>query len=898
MVFLAFEQGGDAGVVHDGVVSCKIPERLPHADRRGAATIPIGAVRSIPTMLSRTKRIPYLAATAAVMILMPAPAPAQQTVNRTVTQQPSLAPSDGAARFSYSLAVSGDGSTALVGAPPKDAFPGAAYVFARSGTGWIQQQKLAPSDNANSLAFGYSVALSSDGSTAVVGAFGKDSNAGAVYVFRRSGVVWTELYTLTAPDRAAGDNFGRYLALSGDGRTALVGVPNKDSQAGAAYVFKGVGTDFSELHKLIASDKAAFDSFGLSVALSSDGTTALVGSRKNFGAAYVFTLSGTDWAQQQILTAPDGAAAEDNFGHSVALSGDGKYALVGAPGINSLQGAAYVFTRSDNGWAKQQKLTESDPRRFANFGQAVALSSDGSEALVGAPGFPPYNTAEAAYLYARTSENWVEVQDLPLSTDKVNYSLFGNSVALSGDGRALLVGQDTQNSGQVAAYSVNVQLRNQGIQRLLLCNGDGCSVGIPGPVLDSSKWSSSFTAQDGAQSQICAVTAPKWCLGASSSAGPGALSFGPSGTTKDSLLAQTWLRRKVPAPDGGIAIDYVLENAAFPGNYLYHRFSDSPSGPADYPTLKKFDVTHPDPFGIWAFDANPVGDARSVQSWYNETWYQTSPETSEFYIELRVTESHPGTYFQAIGFNGGYLGIQQIPQKGYEKYHCQDSLKLIIFSLWNKEGSDENNPQPADKAIVSLMGPGVTEEGFGGEKSGAKTWKCFDWQPNVTYKFYIRAHLESQINPPYTEKGSVYRAYFQAPGGEWQFIAESKRPAGGILIRDTNSFVEDFMRNGDQEGIAAQDRSPFQSRFGQYMNPWFKGQDGTTWIAFQKTMFTAHESVPFTNISLTSPPVQKGVIFQLGTGGPIKWQGPALNSIFDITSHSRPSDQPTVPPEN
>jgi hypothetical protein len=750
------------------------------------------------------------------------------------------------------------------------------------------------------LGFGYSVALSRDGSTALVGAFGKDSNAGEVYVFKRLDAVWTQMETLTASDSAAGDNFGRFLALSGDGRTALVGAPDKDSHAGAAYVLTGLGTDFLERKKLIASDTAAFDTFGVSVALSSDGTTALVGSRKNFGAAYVFTRSDTDWTEQQILKAPDEKAGS-SFGDSVALSGDGKYALVGAHGMDSFLGAAYVFPRSNKGWGNPQKLPTSALQRYASFGQAVALSSDGSEALVGAPGFPQYSSG-AAYLYARTDESWAEVHDLPLSTDKFKYSQFGSSVALSGDGRALQVGQDTQNSGQVAAYSVNVQmrnlvnaqLRNQGIQRLLLCVEDGCSVGIPGPVLDSSKWSSSFTAQDGAQSKICAVTTPNWCLGASSSS---ALSFGQSGNTKDSLLAQTWMRHPVQAPDGGKASDYVLESAAFPGNYLYHRFSTNPSGPADYLMLKHLDAANPDPFGIWAFDEAPVSDARSVHSWYNETWYQASPETAEFYIELSVTESHPGTYFMAIGFKHGYFGIQQLTPAYLRRYNCQDTDKLILFSLWNKDGSPETNAKPDQKAIIIPRSPGVHEGTFSGEGAGLQAYKCFAWQPNVTYKFYIRAYLESQINPPYTEKGSVYQAYFQAPDGEWQFIAEGKRPAGGILLRDTYSFIEDFMRNGDNEGVAAQDRSPFQSRFARYMNPWFKNQSGD-WIAFQKTMFTAADN-PFTNISLTSPPDQgqKGVVFELGTGGPIQWHGPPLDGVVDLRPHSRPSDKPVVPQE-
>jgi uncharacterized repeat protein (TIGR01451 family) len=226
------------------------------------------------------------------------------------------------------------------------------------------------------------------------------------------------------------------VALSGDGNTALVGSPGNNSSQGAAYVFTRSGTTWSQQPELTASDGAASDLFGNSVALSGDGNTALVGAplHDSFqGAAYVFTRSGTTWSQQQELTASNGAA-DDQFGHSVALSGDGNTALVGAPIHDSYQGAAYVFTRSGTMWSQQQELTASDSFQF---GDSVALSGDGNTALVGSYG---NNSAQgAAYVFepAPTISKTFGAASIPVGgTTSLSFTI-GNlnpGVTLSGVG--------------------------------------------------------------------------------------------------------------------------------------------------------------------------------------------------------------------------------------------------------------------------------------------------------------------------------------------------------------------------------------------------------------------------------------------------------------------------------
>ena len=198
-------------------------------------------------------------------------------------------------------------------------------------------------------------------------------------------MTWVQQQELT--DGADGDNFGISVALSGT--TALVGAPNKfigsNNYQGAAYVFNPVAIPPLEGTELTAGDGARGDQFGWSVALS--GNTALVGangktigSNEHQGAAYVFTYNGSIWVQQQELTASNGAAG-DNFGFSVALSGT--TALIGANGTIDRLGAAYVFTFNGSAWGQQQELTASDGAAGDEFGWSVALS--GTTELVGAP---------------------------------------------------------------------------------------------------------------------------------------------------------------------------------------------------------------------------------------------------------------------------------------------------------------------------------------------------------------------------------------------------------------------------------------------------------------------------------------------------------------------------------
>lgn len=362
-----------------------------------------------------------------------------------------LIAADSAAGDQFSSSVSVSGDIAVVGAFADDddgSASGSAYVFGRDEGGpdnWGLVKKLTASDAAAADNFGTSVSISGD--TIVVGALGDDDNgsaSGSAYVFDRDegGVSnWGEVKKLTAGDGAATDTFGRSVSVSGD--TVVVGA-NQDDDAGAdsgsAYVFGrdqgGVG-NWGQVKKLVASDAAGGDQFGLSVAV--DGDTALIGSPFDddagpiSGSAYFFERDqgGTDnWGELTKVTAVD-AAAFDGFGTSVGLSGNA--AVIGAfrddDGFDRA-GSSYVYRPSVSGttWNHQTKLHASDAGLNDEFGTTVALS--GATVVVGALQIAVGAAPGKAYAYELIAAS------VPVSSPSV-IGLLGGLLALTGAALAL-----------------------------------------------------------------------------------------------------------------------------------------------------------------------------------------------------------------------------------------------------------------------------------------------------------------------------------------------------------------------------------------------------------------------------------------------------------------------------
>jgi hypothetical protein len=295
--------------------------------------------------------------------------------------------------FGGSVALSSDGTTALIGGPHDSHGAGAVWVFTRSGSVWTQQgEKLTP--NEPTEGFGASAALSADGTTALVGA----ERGSRAWIFTWSGSAWSQQAELGS---------GGAVALSSDGSTALVG----------GSVFVRSGSTWSAQAQLDA---------GSAVALSSDGNIALVGDGASNGAsgsAAVFARSGTTWTQQGSPLTGVGEEGAGGFGASVALSAAGDTALIGGPndglvGEVGAAGAVWVFTRFGATWTQQgEKLFPGgQPGEFfvAGMGQSVGLSGDGDTALIGEP-LKFEEVGDAAVYLAAATVSGVSPQEGPVT---------------------------------------------------------------------------------------------------------------------------------------------------------------------------------------------------------------------------------------------------------------------------------------------------------------------------------------------------------------------------------------------------------------------------------------------------------------------------------------------------
>jgi hypothetical protein len=366
-----------------------------------------------------------------------------------------LTPSDAVAQHGFGFAVAVDGDVALVGAFGDNDNSGAAYVFRNTGGVWTEEAKLTASAGTPHDVFGVSVALRGD--LAVVGADGDAGNglsSGAAYVFRNSGTAWVEEAKLIPSDGATGDVFGRSVAV-GDAAVVVGAGADDDNgtSSGSVYVFRNSGAAWMEEAKLTPADGAAGDEFGRSVALSGD--IVVVGAHANdddgdaSGSAYVFRNAGATWTEEVKLTAFD-AAANDQFGVSVAVVGN--VAVVGAFGDDESSGSAYVFRNTGVTWTEEAKLTSSDGSAHDLFGLSVAASGD--VVVIGASGDSDAGVSSgSAYVFRTSGTAWTEEAKLT-AFDAAAVDWFGISVAVSGD--VIVVGADLDDDNGDASGSAYV----------------------------------------------------------------------------------------------------------------------------------------------------------------------------------------------------------------------------------------------------------------------------------------------------------------------------------------------------------------------------------------------------------------------------------------------------------
>ncbi len=338
--------------------------------------------------------------------------------------------------FGWSVAVSG--STAVVGAPYASSYGGAAYIFTKTGNTWTQVQKLTASDAAPGYEFGWSVAIS--GTTVAVGSPGADYGLGRAYVFTESGGRWTQQAEFSATDDLGGDKFGWSVVTSGS--LVMVGADGHSARTGEVYVFADNAGTWSQQAEFSAADGRTGDLFGWSMAVSgSTLVVSAVGHAAN-GAIYVFSGSGGTWTQEAELTALDGQA-DDYFGDKVAISG--RRIVAGAPGHDSVTGAAYVFHGAGTHWTQVGELKASDGADNNCFGWSVGFS--GTTVLVGAEQHDA--GAGAVYVFKKAGPGWKQKAELTPG-DAASGNEFGYSTSFSGT--TAVIGADNAEAGAGAAY--------------------------------------------------------------------------------------------------------------------------------------------------------------------------------------------------------------------------------------------------------------------------------------------------------------------------------------------------------------------------------------------------------------------------------------------------------------
>ncbi len=387
--------------------------------------------------------------------------------------------------FGTSVSLSGDGTMLAVGAPGEDSNSntingdelndsvrntGAVYIFSRLDTIWQQQSYIKSSNSDAGDLFGTSVSLSKDSLFLAVGAPGESGgsttnqddnsreNAGAVYIFSRSGTTWRQQSYIKSSNSDAGDLFGTSVSLSNDGATLIVGAPEEDGAV------------------MISSDSSTGEE------ISSITTNTSSNEERDSGAVYVFGRNDESWSQQAYIKAQN-AGAGDLFGSSTALSGDGSFFIVGAPqedsfetGINSNgsnnasedSGAAYIFRRSSTStttWNFPVYLKVEEPGNGDLFGSSLSIDSNGSIAAVGAPSqngnidssqdtsnadFGEDSGAVYTFIRATESENWTASPYIKASNTNSGDS-FGSSVSLNADGTFLVIGACLEQGNSIGA---------------------------------------------------------------------------------------------------------------------------------------------------------------------------------------------------------------------------------------------------------------------------------------------------------------------------------------------------------------------------------------------------------------------------------------------------------------
>lgn len=363
------------------------------------------------------------------------------------------------AEFGKSVALSADGKTAIIGAPYDKGDVGAAIIYTLTPCGWeVTKQLTASGVSAGSLQ-GFSVDISADGNTAIIGAPKTNNWSGAAWVFAKSNGEWKEVKKLNPTDGSGQSEFGTSVALAADGNTAIIGGSEDNNGVGAAWIFRRAGNNWTQpFSKMLGSDIRSTQVYpahqGIAVDISADGSTAVVGAsgqdgRK--GAVILYLLGTTSYTEQDLF---EGQSGNTMLGHSVAISADGNTALTGIPRVDNGNGGVVVLVRNAGVWSFELNGAQLSNPAKSQQGMAVALSADGNTAIIGGGGtaFTPNTGGQGqTWVMTRVGSNWFE-QAKYVGIPSVGNSQQGSAVAISGNGKSFLTAGFADNAKDGAAW--------------------------------------------------------------------------------------------------------------------------------------------------------------------------------------------------------------------------------------------------------------------------------------------------------------------------------------------------------------------------------------------------------------------------------------------------------------
>jgi FG-GAP repeat len=369
-------------------------------------------------------------------------------------------------RFGNCISATNDGSKVVVASylssPGGIGSAGSIYVFKRFDTSWALEQKISPADRAANDLFGYCIGMAADGTRLIassIQATNPTSNSGAVYVyvFNSGTGLWTLEQKFAPADVAGGDRFGFSCAISSDGSRIMASSRNAvisgNTEAGAVYIFSRSGSVWSQEAKIVDPAVATNNLFGYMADIDGAGSRVAIGSLQgdsasvaNSGSVHIFVRTGTTWTLEAKVTASD-PVANNYFGCPVKISQDGTRLVAGSSG-GADPGSAYVFRRNASAWTQEVKLLASDGLNGNRFGFGVAMNNDGSRVVVGALlGDSAVSDSGAAYLFTRNVTTWSQSLKFNRADAPAVNDYYGGTVAISPDGRYAFISAYQYDSG-------------------------------------------------------------------------------------------------------------------------------------------------------------------------------------------------------------------------------------------------------------------------------------------------------------------------------------------------------------------------------------------------------------------------------------------------------------------